>query len=126
MYAIDKGFKLYNNEEKIIVIEDDLIFNKNWLKIAEQIYNREKNNDLGIIQVYNREIKNNNNLYVKRKIMSGQMYLIPRKVYDLMKQDNLFIDYPIKPGSDVFFQSYLREKKHLNLLKNMISTIILC
>ena len=91
LWTIAAGFTLFKNAEKIVILEDDLIFNKNWLKITNLIYEKEKMSNLGCISVYNREINSTNDfLYTERPHIGGVMYMIPRKVFNLMKDDKLF------------------------------------
>lgn len=125
LWTIAAGFTLFRNAEKIIVLKDDLLFNKNWLKIANLIYEREKQSNLGCVSVYNREIKSTNDfLYTERPHIGGVMYLIPRKVYRLMKDDNLFnkVFSPNENGGDVFFLEWL-ESKGLKVLNSSSSYI---
>lgn len=125
IWTIGAGFSLFRNAEKIIVLEDDLIFNKNWLKIANLIYEREKQSNLGCISVYNREIRNTDDfLYTERPQIGGVMYMIPRKVYNLMKSDNVFkMDFSQNNvGGDTFFLDWLASKK-LKVLNSSSSYI---
>ena len=68
-------------------MEDDLIFNKNWLNITNYIYELEKRSKLGLISVYNRDNDNlyNEKMYKTTDNIGGVMYLIPRNVYDFLK-----------------------------------------
>ena len=125
IWTIGAGFTLFKNAEKIIILEDDLIFNKDWLKITNMIYEREKNLNLGCISVYNREITDDINiLYQERDKIGGVMYLIPRKVYNLMKADKLFSkDFSENNlGGDVFFLEWL-VSKNLKILNSTTSYI---
>lgn len=116
-WTIYLGFSLFKNADKIIVLEDDLIFHKNWLKNALTIYNNEKYSKVGCVSVYNREIENNSrkqnlSTYFENPNIGGVMYLIPRTTFDIMKNDKLFqINYgQDEIGGDVKFQNYLASK----------------
>ena len=125
IWTIGAGFSLFKNAEKIVILEDDLIFNKNWLKIANLIYEKEKMSNLGCISVYNREIENINDFfYTTRSQIGGVMYMIPRKIYNLMKDDCLFkMNFSENNiGGDIFFLNWLSEK-NLKILNSSMSYI---
>lgn len=129
-WTIYAGFTLFRNAEKIVILEDDLIFNKNWLKISNLIFNKEYLSNLGCISVYNRENidyfnpTKSRNLYNEINGIGGVMYMIPRDVFDLMKADGFFDKYYDKKilGGDVIFQKYLNTK-NLKILNTSSSYI---
>ena len=129
LWTINAGFTLFRNVEKIVILEDDLIFNKDWLKVSNLIYEREKMTNLGCISVYNREISQMDNaLYTERQKIGGVMYMIPRKVFNLMKDDDLFsltFSKENNIGGDVFFLEWLvsRGLKILNSSSSYIQHI---
>ena len=113
LWTIYIGFKLYQYAKYIIIIEDDLLFNKDWLKIADQIYNETVNNqNLGLISMYNRTSNDviNNSLYFKIDNIGGVMYLIPRFVFDLLLNERIFdqrIEFNNNSSGDVYFYQFV-------------------
>lgn len=112
LWTIMAGFELFKNTDRIIILEDDLIFNKNWFNIANHIYDRESASKVGLVSVYNREFEDSNylNLYEDRNNIGGVMYLIPRGVYTFLKRQGIYsmktkIDESL--GGDVFLQQFL-------------------
>lgn len=111
-WTITAGFELFKNAERIIILEDDLIFNKNWFNITNFIYNQEKFSKLGAISVYNREntVTNNGSFYKEIEHIGGVMYLIPRNVYDFLNRNKKMV-FEIEPernvGGDTHFQNLL-------------------
>lgn len=120
-WSIMSGFEIFLNSDRIIILEDDLIFNKNWLNITNFIYNKEKYTKLGLISVYNRDndILNNpftGNLYKTTDNIGGVMYMIPRNVYEFLKKNNkiiLDIDDKKNIGGDVHLQEVLLKNEFL-------------
>lgn len=128
LWVILTGFKLYPLAKYIVVLEDDLLFNKDWLKIADQIYNETINSEhQGLITVYNRASDkiDNNSLYFKIKNISGQMYLIPRFIFDLLLKEKIF-NQRFTPennlSSDVYLYTFVLNHG-LNLLNSSSSYI---
>lgn len=128
LWTIFAGFSLFRNADKIVILEDDLIFHKNWLKTALNIYSKDRSNNIGCVSVYNRENKiysnDNVNLFYENPNIGGVMYLIPRHVFNLMKNDGLF-DLDISSNElagDVFFQNWLASK-NLKILNSITSYI---
>ena len=115
------GFELFRNADRIIILEDDLIFNKNWFNISNYIYEKEKMSKLGIISVYNREPNNTNQaLYKSIDNIGGVMYMISRSVYDVLKRNKkiiLDIDPEKNIAGDVHFQNQI-----LNYQFNILNT----
>lgn len=111
LWTIMAGFELFKNTDRIVILEDDLIFNRNWLKMANFIFNKEINSNIGLVSVYNREFEDSNflKLYDERNNIGGVMYLIPKEVYTFLKRQGIYttknIDTSI--GGDVFLQQYL-------------------
>lgn len=130
-WTIYAGFTMFRNADKIIILEDDLIFHKNWLSNALKIYERNKHSKLGCVSVYNREnpdySKNSSNFYYEIDKIGGVMYLIPRKIFNIMNANHLFNDdYSNKAvGGDVKFQSWLISNgyKILNTTESYIQHI---
>lgn len=117
-WTIMAGFELFKNIEKIIILEDDLIFNKNWLNITNYIYESEKRSKLGLISVYNRDNDNlyNEKMYKTTDNIGGVMYLIPRNVYDFLNRTNslvLNINDEDNIGGDVHLQNKLLKNEYL-------------
>ena len=128
LWTILQGFTLYPTAKYIIVLEDDLLFNKDWLKISDQIYNETINSKkLGIVTVYNRTSDNikTNPLYFKIDNISGQMYLIPKLVFDLLCKENIF-NQRFTPennlSSDVYLYKFVLNHK-LNIFNSSSSYI---
>ena len=99
-------------------MEDDLIFNKNWLNITNYIYESEKRSKLGLISVYNRDNDNlyNEKMYKTTDNIGGVMYLIPRNVYDFLNRTNslvLNINDEDNIGGDVHLQNKLLKNEYL-------------
>jgi hypothetical protein len=111
-WTIIAGFELFRNADRIIILEDDVVFNKNWFNIANYIYERERLNKIGLISVYNRDNDGigNGNLYKEINNIGGVMYLIPRTAYDFLKKNKLII-LNVKEeeniGGDVHLQNQL-------------------
>ena len=128
LWTILAGFKLYPLAKYIIVLEDDLLFNKDWLIIADQIYNETINSKhQGLITVYNRESDETKNdpLYFKIDNISGQMYLIPRFIFDLLLKEKIFNQYFTNKNNisgDVYFYTFVLNHG-LNLLNSSSSYI---
>lgn len=118
LWTIMAGFELFRNNDRIIILEDDLIFNKNWFNISNYILDKELNSNVGLISVYNREFDKTTslslNLYNEVNEIGGVMYLIHRQFYNFLKNKNMFnmnnINCPESTGGDVFLQNFT--KKH--------------
>lgn len=111
IWNIYAGFTLFRNADKIIILNDELVFHKNWMINALKLYEKAKNMGLGCISVYNQEktdfITSQPNTFFESNNIDDVMYLIPRKVFNIMKNDNIF-DNPstiLKYGNG--FQKYL-------------------
>ena len=128
LWIIFTGFSLFRNVDKIVILEDDLIFNKNWLNYCISIFKQVNDNSLGCISVYNREndftCKYNLNNYCKNPNIGGVMYMIPRNVFDLMKTNGVFdLSFSdLQIGGDVYFQEWL-SNNNLKIYNSMFSFI---
>ena len=128
LWSILIGFSFYPNSEYIIVIEDDLIFNKDWLKIANKIYYETlQNNEYGIISVYNRIFKdvNNDQLFLKVDNIGGVMYLIPNVIFQEMNKKGFFnqkFDNKHNSSGDVYFYEFVLKNKY-NIFNSTTSYI---
>ena len=94
LWTIFIGFSTFKGAEQIIILEDDLIFNKDWLEYCISIFNKVNNKFLGCISMYNREndftCRYNLDSFYENPNVGGVMYMIPRNVYNAMKNNGLF------------------------------------
>ena len=74
------------------IMEDDMLFNKNWLKVAKKIYECEYNiSPIGLISVYNEHAKCTEFPdYLKNDRFQGKMFLITNNFYKLLKRYGYF------------------------------------
>ena len=105
LFGINLGFLLYPNAKTCCVMEDDMLFNKNWLKVAKRIYNFEYHiSNVGLISVYNEHAKQNEfPEYLKNDRFQGKMFLITNKFYKMLKRYGYFSTSDFKGTTVVFF-----------------------
>ena len=79
---------LYPNAKTCCIMEDDMLFNKNWLKTAKHIYESEsRRSNVGLVSVYNEHAKSTEFPdYLKNDRFQGKMFLITNKFYKLLKK----------------------------------------
>ena len=98
LYNIKLGFQNNPYTDIIIIIQNDIVFNKEWLNKMLQIYNKIDKSTLGIITCFNRPnnvlvkpekidnyLKSNKGFYV-----GAQCYLISRNLYNILLKQNVF------------------------------------
>lgn len=92
LFGINLGFVLYPNAKTCCIMEDDMLFNKNWLKAAKKIYESEYNiSNIGLISVYNEHAKMSEfPEYLKNDRFQGKMFLITNKFYKMLKKYSYF------------------------------------
>lgn len=92
LFGINLGFSLYQNSKMCCIMEDDMLFNKNWLKVAKKIYECEYNiSPIGLISVYNEHAKCTEFPdYLKNDRFQGKMFLITNNFYKLLKRYGYF------------------------------------
>ena len=128
LWTIFMGFSLFKNANKIVILEDDLIFNKYWLDYCNLIFNKVNNNSLGCVSVYNREKDFNVNYkindYYENPNIGGVIYMIPRNVFNIMNSDGIFdLSFSnLEVGGDTYFQKWLFSK-NLKIYNSVFSFI---
>jgi hypothetical protein len=92
LFGINLGFLLYPNAKTCCIMEDDMLFNKNWLKTAKHIYESElRRSNVGLVSVYNEHAKSTEFPdYLKNDRFQGKMFLITNKFYKLLKKYGYF------------------------------------
>lgn len=92
MFAINLGFTLFPKAKTCCILEDDMLFNKNWFKVLKKIYKCEYNvSNVGLISVYNELAKKTEfPLYLKNNKFQGKMFLITNKFYKILKKYQYF------------------------------------
>lgn len=92
MFAINLGFSLYPKAKTCCVLEDDMLFNKNWFKVLKKIYQCEYNaSNVGLVSIYNEIAKKTEfPLYLKNNRFQGKMFLITNKFYKMLKKYQYF------------------------------------
>jgi hypothetical protein len=92
MFGINLGFTLYPKAKSCCILEDDMLFNKNWFKVLKKIYECEYNvSNVGLISVYNELAKKTEYpLYLKNNRFQGKMFLITNKFYRTLKTKQYF------------------------------------
>lgn len=85
--TIKYGFQNYSNAPFIILLKDNLIFNKDWITELIKIYDKHKN-DAGIITCYNN--LNENVQIIESYNIQTACILITKKFYDFLNTNNYF------------------------------------
>ena len=117
MKTIKYGFQQYPNAPFIVIIEDDLLFNKNWLTQLLIIYQNYKKN-LGIASVYNTSKTNNDLTDAYKTIQNtvGLTSLVTKQFYLYLKNngylDKSYLQHPVKSVLQ-------REKQKLNIREKL-------
>lgn len=89
MLGIKTAFDLYPNADKCIILEDDILFNKNWLKKMDEIYKYEFRSNVAMISSYS-EIPKNGREYFKDEIIQGKAVLFTAKFYRKLRRLGLY------------------------------------
>ena len=114
---IKYGFQQYPNAPFIVIVEDDLLFNKNWLTQLLIIYQNYKEN-LGIASVYNtcNALTKLTDLYNTIKTTVGLTLLVTKQLYLYLKNngylDKSYLQHPVKSVLQ-------REKQKLNIRQKL-------
>ena len=117
MKTIKYGFQQYPNAPFIVIVEDDLLFNKNWLTQLLMIYQTYKEN-LGIASVYNtcNALTKLTDLYNTIKTTVGLTLLVTKQLYLYLKNngylDKSYLQHPVKSVLQ-------REKQKLNIRQKL-------
>ena len=117
MKTIKYGFQQYPNAPFIVIVEDDLLFNKNWLTQLLMIYQTYKEN-LGIASVYNtcNALTKLTDLYNTIKNTVGLSLLVTKQLYLYLKNndylDKSYLQHPVKSVLQ-------REKQKLNIRQKL-------
>lgn len=92
LYGINLGFTLYPNSKLCCIIEDDLLFNKNWLNKGLEIYNNNcSKTNISLISVYNEHaLENEIPEYLMNNRFQGKMFLVTNNFYKSLKEYNYF------------------------------------
>jgi hypothetical protein len=92
LFGINLGFSLFPKAKGVVVLEDDILFNKNWYNTLMKIYNSELGiSNVGLISVYNEIAKKTEYpLYFKNNRFQGKMFLITSKFYKKLKTYGYF------------------------------------
>lgn len=85
--TIKYGFQTYQNAPFIILLKDNLIFNKEWLTELIKIYDKHKD-DAGIITCYNN--LNENIQIIESYSIQTACILITKKFYDFLNMNDYF------------------------------------
>ena len=117
MKTIKYGFQQYPNAPFIVIVEDDLLFNKNWLTQLLIIYQNYKEN-LGIASVYNtcKALTKLTDLYNTIQTTVGLTLLVTKQLYLYLKNngylDKSYLQHPVKSVLQ-------REKQKLNIRQKL-------
>jgi hypothetical protein len=130
LWTMMAGFELFQNTDRIVILDDDLIFNSNWFQISNYIFNKELNTNVGIVSVFNNDSEDSKylKLYNEKKYVSSAMFMIHRDLYNTLKRSGVYsskINIDESTSGDIFLQrfAYANEFKILNTNDSYIQHI---
>ena len=106
IYAINLAFTLFPNSNNCCILDDNIIFNKNWLDEALRIFEEEKKiSNIGIISTFSENVRESEYFeYQKNNTLKGKMMLITINFYNELKK-LLTYNIPYNEPYYVYIQS---------------------
>lgn len=115
-YAIKTAFSVFPESNHCCILDDNILFNPNWLSKTLEIYNDEKyNTKIGIISMYSEIEKTPSFKYrFEPDIFRGKMMFVTRDLYNDMTAIGWFKNDIKIPSEDVNYMELARIAHSLN------------
>jgi len=117
LFGIKLGFDLYPASDNCVILEDDILFNKNWLKKMKQIvaYENFKKN-VAMVSSYSEKYKESDAPeYFEDETIKGKCVMFTKKFYSKMKMIGLFKNMELS-GEGSFYNRLQKFAKNLGFI----------
>lgn len=117
LFGIKLGFDIYPSNKNCVILDDNILFNENWLKKMKQISSFESlRKDIAMVSAYSEKLKADDTPeYFEDETIKGKCVMFSRKFYDRMKMIGLFKNMSLN-GIGSFYDRLQRLSKNLGFV----------
>jgi hypothetical protein len=117
LFGMKLAFDLYPTSRECVILDDDILFNRDWLKKMKQISSFENfKGNVGLTSAYSEKMKPGLEAeYSKNESIRGKCVMVSKKLYDKMKTIGLFKNMRLS-GEGSFYDKLQRLADRLGFI----------
>lgn len=117
LFGVKLSFDLYPTSENCVILDDNILFNRDWLKKIKQISSFENfKNSIAMVSCYSEKLKDADSPeYFENETIKGKCVMFSKKFYNKMQMMGLFKNMDLN-GEGTFYDRLQRLAKNLGFI----------